>query len=242
MRRTFEIPVAAVVPSGAAVLRAMGGTTDRSPGPRVERLLEEALEEFRAKAEPRAVTADIGAREFAEVYEGAGDNEPSSPLLAIFPRAERLALFAATVGAELSDRIAELFDAGRPALGAALDSAASEGTELAGVHLDGLAQEEARSRHAAGPDTWALRYSPGYCGWNITGQRALFAALRPDEIGILLTDSCLMQPLKSISGVMVTGPAAIHEIADDYPFCPDCRTKSCRSRMRKIRQNLRKEP
>lgn len=235
MRRTLEIPAAEVAPGAAAVLRAMGGPGDRTPGLRVERLLEEALEEFRANAEPRAIVADIDAREFAEIYEGEGGNEPSSPLLGIFPRADRLTLFAVTVGAALSDRIAELFESGRPALGAALDAAASEGTELAGVHLDRLALEEMRPHGgAAGEDSdvRALRYSPGYCGWNITGQRALFDALRPGDIGIHLTESCLMEPLKSISGVIVTGPSAIHEFADDYPFCPDCRTKSCKARMR----------
>ncbi len=234
----FEIPAAEISPSEKAVLRAMGVPSDRGPGPGVERLLEEALEEFRAKAEPRGIVADVDAREFAEIYEGAGGNEPSSPLLTIFPRADRLMLFAVTVGAGLSDRIAALFDAGRPALGAALDAAASEGTELTGVRLDRIVLEEALSQNvadAAAPDIRVLRYSPGYCGWNITGQRALFDTLRPGEIGIRLTESCLMEPLKSISGVMVTGPAAIHEFADDYPFCSDCTTKSCKTRTRSTR-------
>jgi hypothetical protein len=86
-----------------------------------------------------------------------------------------------------------------------------------------------------GQGSTLLRYSPGYCGWDITGQRALFAALHPEEIGIRLNESCLMEPVKSISGVMVAGPAEIHEFNNDYPFCSECRTKDCRRRIGAVR-------
>ena len=56
----------------------------------------------------------------------------------------------------------------------------------------------------------------------------------PDEIGITLRDSFLMEPLKSISGVVVAGPAEIHVFDDDYPFCEDCDTRGCRRRIRAI--------
>ncbi|MCK4414710.1 MAG: hypothetical protein KAY32_14345 [Candidatus Eisenbacteria sp.] len=79
-----------------------------------------------------------------------------------------------------------------------------------------------------------LRYSPGYCGWNISGQRALFAALKPERIGITLRPSMLMEPLKSVSGVVVGGRPEIHRFADRYPFCADCRTHGCRERIRKV--------
>jgi len=235
VRRIVEIPLEEVVPTAEAVLRSLGGPSDRDAGARVEQLLREALEEFRAEAEPRGIYAGVDAVEFATIYAGEGDNEAPSPLLEIFPRADRLALFAATVGGQVSDRIAALFDEGSLALGATLDAVASEATELAGVHLDRVALEEARSEGTADADTRVLRYSPGYCGWNITGQRALFAALDPGAIGIELTASCLMQPLKSISGVMVMGPAEIHDFAADYGFCSDCRTKDCRLRIRELK-------
>ncbi|MCD4689845.1 hypothetical protein K8S17_00120, partial [bacterium] len=68
------------------------------------------------------------------------------------------------------------------------------------------------------------------CGWDLTGQRALFAALEPARIGITLTDRCLMEPETSISGVVLMGPAGTHEFADDYAFCTECRTHECRDR------------
>ncbi len=231
MKRTLDIPLAQATPTGADLLRAMGAPADRDPGARIERLVEEALEEFRAAAEPRGIFSAVATDAFAAIYEGAGDNEDVTPLAGIFPGAEALALFAVTVGAPLSDRVASLFNDGRLALGAALDAAASEGTELAAARLDEIFIEDLRGNRTADGASRVLRYSPGYCGWNLTGQRALFEALGPGEIGITLTDSCLMEPLKSISGVMVAGPAEIHVFTSDFPFCSECRTKDCRRRI-----------
>jgi hypothetical protein len=84
----------------------------------------------------------------------------------------------------------------------------------------------------AGTRAWrALAYSPGYCGWHVTGQRKLFKYLRPEEIGITLNASCLMQPLKSVSGVLVVGPGHVHKFQPTYSFCETCREKQCRERI-----------
>ena len=51
-------------------------------------------------------------------------------------------------------------------------------------------------------------YSPGYCGWHLSEQKLLFSLL-PDGIsGITLTDSCLMLPIKSVSGIIGVGKNA----------------------------------
>jgi hypothetical protein len=76
-----------------------------------------------------------------------------------------------------------------------------------------------------------LRYSPGYCGWHISGQRKLFDFLKPETIGISLRESHLMEPLKSVSGVVIVGPAGIHAFQDEYPFCERCKTHGCRERI-----------
>ncbi len=92
---------------------------------------------------------------------------------------------------------------------------------------------------AAGTDHRAARpavlpYSPGYCGWDLSGQRQLFAQLQPDAIGISLNDSCLMQPMKSVSGVFVAGEGEIHEFVNEYDFCSLCTTMACRRRLKSL--------
>jgi len=231
MNRAVDISLASVLPSEGAVLSGMGVPDDRDQGPGVAQLVARALTELREKARPRGLVAEVGADEFSTIYQAAGDNDDPSPLLEIFPRAECLTLFAGTLGPLPSVRVSALFDAGELALAAVLDAAASVGTELAGVYLDGIVLEDARASGRANDATRILRYSPGYCGWNLTGQRSLFAALRPERIGIRLNESCLMEPAKSISGVMVAGPPEIHYFEDTYEFCSLCRTHDCRHRI-----------
>lgn len=50
------------------------------------------------------------------------------------------------------------------------------------------------------------RFSPGYCGWHVSEQKKLFPLFPSAEpCGIRLTDSSLMLPIKSVSGVIGVG-------------------------------------
>lgn len=50
------------------------------------------------------------------------------------------------------------------------------------------------------------RYSPGYCGWHVSEQQKLFSLFPvTSPCGIQLTDSSLMIPIKSVSGVIGIG-------------------------------------
>jgi hypothetical protein len=49
------------------------------------------------------------------------------------------------------------------------------------------------------------RYSPGYCGWDVGEQQKLFQLLPDNSCGIRLTTSSLMDPVKSVSGIIGIG-------------------------------------
>ena len=49
------------------------------------------------------------------------------------------------------------------------------------------------------------RFSPGYCGWLLKEQHKLFSFFPSNFCGITLTESSLMQPAKSISGIIGIG-------------------------------------
>jgi len=153
---------------------------------------------------------------------------PRTPLAGIFPAADRLDLFAFTLGQAISHEIERLF-AGDFALGAVLDAVASLAADNAGRVAEGWLESQPAA--VAAGSRRAFLYSPGYCGWHISGQETLFAALRPEAIGIRLNESFLMTPLKSISGVLVLAPAASHRIAATYPFCAQCQSPACRERI-----------
>ena len=225
MYTTLDICLAKILPEARAILTQQG-VPDNVEG--VQQLLpvaEAARAELTGTLAPAGILTELTSEEFADIYPGLGFNDRETPLELIFPRAERLALFVVTCGQAVCDRIRDLFLAGDYPLGAALDAGAS----LAADQAAQIAQDN----FAATLDTGAgvLRYSPGYCGWHVSGQKALFAWLGSESAGVTLTKSFLMHPLKSVSGVIVAGPQDIHRFVNDYQFCTACTGKECRERI-----------
>ena len=67
------------------------------------------------------------------------------------------------------------------------------------------------------------RYSPGYCNWPLSDQTALFELIGENPTGIQLSDSCLMTPRKSVSGIIGIGQHLRHH---KYG-CEICTNASC---------------
>ena len=67
------------------------------------------------------------------------------------------------------------------------------------------------------------RYSPGYCNWPITDQKALFSIVGENPTGILLNDSCLMSPMKSVSGIIGIGA----DVRKRPYGCAVCQNRTC---------------
>ncbi|MCL2650101.1 MAG: methionine synthase [Candidatus Azobacteroides sp.] len=67
------------------------------------------------------------------------------------------------------------------------------------------------------------RYSPGYCEWPLLEQKKLFNLFTGDTCGITLTESCLMLPAKSISGVIGVGT----EVKFSEHECALCNFRKC---------------
>jgi hypothetical protein len=204
------------------------------PGSPTEAVLLETLARARsafvATASPRGVFEEIDGAEFHAVYGGGGCSLDPSPVTLVVDRAERIALFAVTLAASVSRRIRQYFAARELAEGYLLD-------QIASFAADALASKAAR-RFAAdlSADHLAvLPYSPGYCGWSVSGQHPLFERLRPAEIGVTVNDSGLMQPIKSVSGVLVAAPPAAHAFEPAFPCCADCAIRDCRLRIERLR-------
>ena len=214
------------------ILRSQGVPDEAELSENFERTYREAVDLFRELAEPEGIVTGVTISVFEEVFRGEGLNEKKNPVKDIYRKSDYLALFAVTLGPVLSEKVSDLFDNGNYADGYMLDSissyAANKLADLAAQHL----QEELAGREPQASLWRVLSYSPGYCGWHISGQKKLFEALRPEEIGITLNESCLMSPIKSVSGVLIAGPEEIHEFVNSYPFCDTCTARSCIERMR----------
>ncbi len=214
-----------VLPTEVDVLRRMGIPSYAPVTPAVRKLVNTAAAQWIKLAEPRGVLRDVSSEEFALIYRGEGRNAVATPLQTIYPRADALALFAGTIGERVEQEIQKYCGAGDPALAFVLDTFASEATNRLADRLASAFNGHAR----------VLPYSAGYCGWHVSGQRALFTAIDPSDIGIALNESCLMKPIKSVSGMLVAGDAATHQFRPAFPFCEDCATHECVARMISVR-------
>jgi hypothetical protein len=115
---------------------------------------------------------------------------------------DNVALFACTAGQGIGDYSKELMHEGDFVKGYIADVIGSEIVESA---MDKIQDDLERKMEAQG---WHItdRYSPGYCGWSVAEQHKLFSFFPKNFCGITLTDSSLMQPIKSVSGVIGIGP------------------------------------
>ena len=77
------------------------------------------------------------------------------------------------------------------------------------------------------------RFSPGYCGWHVSQQQLLFPLFEGNTCGVRLTDSSLMLPIKSVSGIIGVGTDVRHL---DYT-CGLCDFTQCYKRKLKNSKN-----
>ncbi|PKK82680.1 MAG: hypothetical protein CVT49_12435 [candidate division Zixibacteria bacterium HGW-Zixibacteria-1] len=236
MRQIINFEIEELIPPRENVLKSQGIPPGAEVPEKILELADEALEIFSELCEPIGVIADVSIAQFRAIYNGSGKNEQLTPVAKIYPVADHLALFAITVGGAVSHEINSLFEANEFALASMLDTAASEATELAGHSTEMAYFEQLMEDGEVSRESYIMRYSPGYCGWHISGQRKLFEYLNPEEVGIHLTDSFMMEPIKSISGVMLVGPAKIHMFDIAYSFCDQCMDRGCRARINGIRK------
>jgi hypothetical protein len=134
-------------------------------------------------------------------------------------RSTSLALFVSTAGPRLEQWSGELMAGGDMMRGYIVDAIASEYVEQASVWLEKRVSERVQSLG------WKMtnRYSPGYCDWPVSEQHKLFSLLPDKFCGISLTESALMVPIKSLSGIIGLGP----DVTRGAFQCNICDLKDC---------------
>jgi len=236
MPETFSLSLSDIRPTETQILNGPGFGGSAELDERIKKMLAESVEMFDELARTEAIIARISVPDFKEVYSSSVQDQTPTPVSRIYPKAEFIYLFAVTIGAGISARVNALFEKHDFALGYTLDAVASAGTENAAAfivdHIFDLPVKEKPADRTAR----VLDYNPGYCGWHMSGQRKLLDYLKADRIGIELNESCLMQPLKSLSGALVAGRPDIHDFDDDFPFCRECVSRACRGRIDRIRK------
>ncbi len=132
---------------------------------------------------------------------------------------EKTAIFAATIGQEFDYWSKRTFEDVDPLAGYIIDIIGSEMAEALLVWLENkIIQAE---KHYG--NQCSRSYSPGYCGWDVAEQQKLFSFLPHNFCNIRLTESALMIPHKSVSGIIGIGKDIKRHT---YP-CNICTISSC---------------
>lgn len=223
--------VDSVRPSRADALALQGIPPGIPVSPRIAELFDEAVGAWAGLAAPVGLRGAISPGDLADLA-GRTGLVPGHPVAGAFSASICAALFVFTLGDAVSEEVRRLFDRREFALGGMLDACASASVDAAARLAEDAFLGAAACDTPAG-DVLARLYSPGYCGWGVVAQRELFRLLGPEEIGVSLGESCLMSPLKSVSGALVAAPRAVHDFRSTTDGCATCRSEECRHGVQK---------
>lgn len=134
-------------------------------------------------------------------------------------KSDSAALFLCTAGEEIGVKSRNSMNSGDLLTGYIYDVVGSEIVEAAAE----LMQNELEIRMAPSGRNITNRFSPGYCGWDVAEQHKLFSLMPDNFCRIRLTDSALMDPVKSVSGIIGIG-----ENVKRRPYtCSFCDLQNC---------------
>lgn len=191
-----------------------------TPEPEIQDLASTVLKAVKEVVEPRGAfllyTGRVGVA-VVELDEGAV-LPVGEALAGMLSGCRRFAVFAATTG-DAYDQLRTAY-LGDPVADYVLDGIGNCIVTAVGKFIEQrIAAEVPALRHGS-------RISPGYCGWPLVGQGDIFRLLGDKPCGITLTSSCLMRPLKSISGIVGIG----RDIRPGGHGCRWCSLDNCARR------------
>jgi len=199
----------------------IGYAPDAEPTPRVAGLINDHVDGAQQLVRP-SYSYLISRVELVHGSSVLLENEAvfhSEVIARLLERAEEVAVFALTIGTELENEAARLAREGLILQATMLETIGSLYTEQLADWVETRIGDLARTRGL----TTSRRLSPGHCDWDVNQQKTVFRILKEDCTRIRLTDSCLMIPRKSISGIIGIGYSDI----TDYNPCKSCDKYDC---------------
>lgn len=144
-------------------------------------------------------------------------------------KSEKAALFVCTIGSAMEGWAKEMNSVGDFTTAYIIDTVASITVESA---VD-ILHDHIESQMLYRGMKITNRYSPGYCNWNVSEQHLLFSLLPQKFCGITLTESALMLPVKSISGIIGIGS----NVKYSKYACDRCGVRDCTHRAYRLLEN-----
>lgn len=196
-----HIPMAAVMPERAGILRRMRYHSRKTVlYDTDEQSIEQGIAMAGAVSRPSGLYGMFPISERADTGLIIG-NIPfeSASLTRLLAKSDQAVLMAATVGDGPAQKIDELTKSERLSDAVVLDAVVSEMTDHCLDYMTGLLAQEWANK---GLRPTAHRYSPGYGDLDITLQDAIHTLLDAERLGIAITETCMLLPLKSVFAIL----------------------------------------
>ena len=180
-----------------------------------EAAVDRAYEKLRKELQPRYTVKKFGCKADGEsVALDNGTVFRSKALARYVGDSTELFLFGATLGSRVDVALRRMAMTSVAEAGAGQAVAAA----LIETYCDGCCAELQKQLPTGKQLKW--RFSPGYGDWDLEEQKILFPVLDcAHTIGLTLTESCMMAPVKSVTAVIaVTEEETVRENKNEKTF------------------------
>ena len=208
------------------VCRNLGYISDYKLRPRISSLIDGYLENTYQLIEPiySYVIRDVELVRRSCVFIDGSVMFESKVISSLLKPCNKAAMFVATIGNRLEEMSHKLAREGHMLQAAVLDAigsvAVDEVAEFVHVRIKEIASSQGQ--------VTSRRFSPGYCDWTIRQQKEVFRVVDAESAQVALTDSYLMIPQKSISGIIGIGTPDNN--IENYNPCRRCKKLDCLGR------------
>jgi hypothetical protein len=137
---------------------------------------------------------------------------------------DKVVLCLVTIGGGLEEVVEKQKRNGDLSFALVLDGYGSAAAEAAADTAEAVIKKKIKSQGLK----CSTRFSPGYGGWNVAEQKWIVPALDGEELGVRLTEGCMMVPRKSITFAMTYGESPVS--MRDGEMCEVCEMENCRFR------------
>jgi hypothetical protein len=218
----YHIPCSEIKISREIILKSLGYNDNISNG-----LVDDLIDEYLIKA-ATYIHPQGGFRIFPEASFSLGKDwfeidgvkfECGKIISSQLKKSSSAALFAVSIGSVIDGLIKKLNDENDLVAAYIVNTIGSEAAEQTAEIIEKMIAVEIKKNN------WkhTNRLSPGYCEWSVAEQHKLFSLLPENFSGIKLTNSALMTPIKSISGIVGIGP----NVEKKEYVCSICNLENC---------------
>lgn len=198
----------------------------RARRPKLIELSERALADGRNLIEPAVLTKrlPVTAARHNRITLGNGSHLTGPLITEHLGGAEEVVVMLCTIGDRLGEKALAECETNL-SYGFALDAVGSAAVHALNAAACNHIEQEAA---AAGLQT-SLPLSPGMEGWGVDpGQREVFSIINPEEVGVVISPTLEMRPLKSVTAIIGVGA----DIATKGAICDYCALRdTCRQRI-----------